>query len=122
MNNDYLTAQYRSETDNNDNYYFQIFRLEEDGFKIKNFLDGVKFKNPEEANKWIYKNYPYEDDHLFMEIMQVPNKLPEHWHHPFTAALGTEAFYQHNRDNGINTAINWTKGKKRDQYIKEQGA
>ena len=122
MNNDHITVTYKNETDNNENYYFQVYRLEDDGFKIKNFLDGVKFQTPEEANNWIYKNYPDEDDHLFMGIMQIPNKLPEHWHYPFTASLSTDAFYQHNRDNGINAAINWTKAKKRDQYIKEQGA
>ena len=36
MNNDHITVTYRSETDNNDNYYFQVYRLEDDGFKIKN--------------------------------------------------------------------------------------
>ena len=122
MNNDHITVTYRSETDNNDNYYFQVYRLEDDGFKIKNFLDGVKFKTPEEANNWIYKNYPYEDDNLFMNVMQVPNHLPEHWHHPFTASLSTDAFYKHNRENNINSAINWTKTKKRDQYLKEESA
>ena len=53
MNNDYITVNYKDENDNNANYYFQIYRLEEDGYTIKNFLDGVKFKTPEEANELI---------------------------------------------------------------------
>lgn len=119
MNNDYITANYKDENDNNDNYYFQVYRLAEDGFKIKNFLDGVKFKTPEEANNWIYKNYPDEDDYLFMGIMQVPNYVSEYWHYQFTANLSSHAFYEHNIAVGINSVINWTKAKKRDQYIKE---
>jgi|TARA_Y100000114_G_C11661204_1_gene279134 hypothetical protein len=122
MNNDHITANYIDENDNNDNYYFQVYRLEDDGFKIKNFLDGVKFKTPEEANNWIYENYPDEDDYLFMGVMQIPNHISEYWHHPFTAELSSDEFYKHNIKNGINSAINWTKAKKRYQYLKEQGA
>lgn len=120
MNNDHITVNYINETDNNNNYYFQVYRLTEDGFTIKHFLDGVKFKTPEEANNWIYKNYPDEDDYLFLNIMQIPNHVSEYWHHQFTATLSSDAFYNHNRKNGINSAINWTKAKKRDQFIKEQ--
>jgi hypothetical protein len=119
MNNDHITVNYINETDNNANYYFQVYRLEEDGYTIKNFLDGVKFKTPEEANNWIYKNYPDEDDYLFLNIMQIPNHIPDYWHHHFTAELSSDEFYEHNQENGINSAINWTKAKKRDQYIKE---
>jgi hypothetical protein len=119
MNNDYITANYKDENDNNDNYYFQVYRLAEDGFKIKNFLDGVKFQTPEEANNWIYKNYPDEDDFLFLNIMQIRRDVPHYWHHIFTAELSSDDFYEHNRENGINSAINWTKAKKRAIYIKE---
>jgi hypothetical protein len=120
MNNDKITCQYISETDNNNNYYFQIFRVKDEGYGIKNFLDGVKFKSPEEANNWIYKNYLDEDDYLFLSIMQIPNHVSEYWHYDFTAKFNTDEFYDHNIKNGINEAINWTKGENRRKAILEE--
>ena len=38
MNNDHITVNYINETDNNANYYFQVYRLEEDGYTIICFL------------------------------------------------------------------------------------
>lgn len=120
MNNDQLTITYTNELDTEADFYFQIFRKKVGGWGIKNFLDGVKFKTVKEANEWIYKNYPYEEDHLFLSIMKVPNHVSEYWHYQFTTSFGSDEFYKHNIDNGINEVINWTKQKQRDQFIKEE--
>ena len=64
--------------------------------------------------------------------MKIGDKVIVKWHKQtemwigdcvivdFTAKFNTDEFYDHNIKNGINEAINWTKGENRRKAILEE--